>query len=147
MIFLLPQSFRLFVLPTFPLWAYMMKIIERIWSRLLSVPGQDYCTRWRLFWAYPMKVILSVPDEGYFERTWWRLLSVPDEVYFGRTWWRLLSVPDEGYWAYLMKDIHENRHFERTWWRLLSVPDDGYSWKSSFALNFISWFLFLSQYF
>jgi hypothetical protein len=42
-----------------------------------------------------MKVILSVPDEGYFERTWWRLcwaylmkviLSVPDEGYFERTW-------------------------------------------------------------
>jgi hypothetical protein len=29
-----------------------------------------------------MKVILSVPDEGYFERTWWRL-----------------------FWAYLMKVI------------------------------------------
>jgi hypothetical protein len=28
-------------------------------------------TWWRLFWAYPMKVILSVPDEGYSERTWW----------------------------------------------------------------------------
>jgi hypothetical protein len=22
-----------------------------------------------------MKVILSVPDEGYFERTWWRLFQ------------------------------------------------------------------------
>ena len=48
--------------------------------------------------AYPMKAILSVPDEGYSERTWWRLfwsylmkviLSVPDEGYS--------SVPDEGY--------------------------------------------------
>ena len=34
-----------------------------------------------------MKVILSVPDEGYFERT--------DEGYFERTCWRL-------FWAYLM---------------------------------------------
>jgi hypothetical protein len=33
-----------------------------------------------------MKVILSVPDEGYSERTWWRLLSVPDEGYSERTW-------------------------------------------------------------
>jgi hypothetical protein len=39
-------------------------------------------TWWRLFWAYLMKVILSVPDEGYLERTWWRL-----------------------FWAYLMKVI------------------------------------------
>ena len=31
---------------------------------------------WRkLFWAYLTKVILSVPDEGYSERTWWRLFQ------------------------------------------------------------------------
>jgi hypothetical protein len=55
-----------------------------------------------------MKVILSVHDEGYFERhlmkvilsvTWWRLFwASPDEGYFERhpmkvilsvTWWRL----------------------------------------------------------
>jgi hypothetical protein len=54
-------------------------------------------TWWRLFWAYLMKAILSVPDEGYSERTWWRLfwaylmkaiLSLHDEGYSGRTWWR-----------------------------------------------------------
>jgi hypothetical protein len=39
-------------------------------------------TWWRLFWAYLMKVILRVPDEGYLERTWWRL-----------------------FWGYLMKVI------------------------------------------
>jgi hypothetical protein len=41
----------------------------------LSVPDEGYSERtwWRLFWAYLMKVILSVPDEGYSERTWWRL--------------------------------------------------------------------------
>ena len=55
-------------------------------------------TWWRLFWAYLMKVILSVPDEDYY---------VPDEGYFEHTWWRL-------FWAYLMKVI-------------LSVPDEGYS--------------------
>jgi hypothetical protein len=40
-----------------------------------------------------------------------RFWASPDEGYFERTWWRLLSVPDEGYWAYLIKVI------ERTWWR------------------------------
>jgi hypothetical protein len=51
-------------------WAYMMKVI-------LSVPDEGYSesTRWRLFWAYLMKVILSVPDEGYSER----ILSVPSQ--------------------------------------------------------------------
>ena len=83
------------------------------------------------FWAYLMMVILSVPDEGYFERTWWWLfwaylmmviLSVPDDGYFERTWWWL-------FWAYLMKVI-------------LSVPDEGYSRHTSCALNLISTFLF-----
>ena len=34
-----------------------------------------------------MKVILSVPDEGYFERTYLMkvILSIPDEGYFERT--------------------------------------------------------------
>ena len=86
-----------------------------------------------------MKVILSVPDEGYFERTWWRLfweylmiLSVPDE-YFERTWWRLFwASPDEGYFgfAYLMKvilSVPDEGYFERTWWRLFwASPDEGY---------------------
>ena len=42
---------------------------------ILSVPDEGYFERtwWRLFWVYLMKVILSVPDEGYFECTWWRL--------------------------------------------------------------------------
>jgi hypothetical protein len=69
-----------------------MKVIERTWWRLLSVPDEGYSS--------------NVPDEGY----WAYLMKVIE-----RTWWRLLSVPDEGYWAYLMKVI------ERTWWRLLSV--------------------------
>jgi hypothetical protein len=81
------------------------------------------------FWAYLMKVILSVLDEGYFERTWWRLfwayfmkviLSVLDEGYFERTWWRL-------FWAYLMKVI-------------LSVLDEGYSRNALCALNLMSTF-------
>jgi hypothetical protein len=40
---------------------------------ILSVPDEGYSERiwWRLFWAYLMKVILSVSDEGYSERTWW----------------------------------------------------------------------------
>jgi hypothetical protein len=42
---------------------------------ILSLPDEGYSelTWWRLFWAYPMKVILSLPDEGYSELTWWRL--------------------------------------------------------------------------
>ena len=79
--FIAPKSFKLFGFTIFRLWAYLMKVI-------LRVPDEGYSERtwWRLFWAYLMKVILSVPDEGCYERTWWRLL-----------------------WAYLMKVILETR--------------------------------------
>jgi len=40
-----------------------------------------------------MKVILSVPDEGYFERTWWRL-----------------------FWVNLMKVIPETHHLHYIWY-------------------------------
>jgi hypothetical protein len=55
-------------------------------SSVITVPDEGYSehTWWRLFWAYLMKVILNVPDEGYSEHTWWRL-----------------------FWAYLMKVIPE----------------------------------------
>ena len=71
---------------------------------ILSVPDEGYseCTLWKLFWVYLMKVILSVPDEGYSECTWRRL-----------------------FWVYLMKVI-------------LSVPDEGYSRNASCALDLIS---------
>jgi hypothetical protein len=69
--------------------------------------------------AYLMKVILSVPDEGYY---------VPDEGYFERTWWRL-------FWAYLMKvilSVPDEGYTERTWWRLLRT------WWRLFQKRFVS---------
>jgi hypothetical protein len=55
---------------------------------ILSVSDDGYFERiwWRLFWSYLMTVILSVSDDGYFERIWWRL-----------------------FWAYLMTVIPETR--------------------------------------
>ena len=62
---------------------------------ILSIPEEGYSehTWWRLFWAYLMKVILSIPDEGYSEHTWWRLFwaYVPDEGYSEHTWWMLFQ--------------------------------------------------------
>ena len=49
-----------------------------------------------------MKVILSVPDEGYSSIPDEGYSSVPDEGYSERIWWRL-------FWAYLMKVIPVNR--------------------------------------
>jgi hypothetical protein len=38
---------------------------------ILSVPDEGYSERtwWRLFWKYLMKIIMSVPNEDYSERT------------------------------------------------------------------------------
>jgi hypothetical protein len=107
-----------------------MKVIPEMGGNIvlvftLSVPDEGYFERtwWRLFGAYLMKVIWSVPDEGYFERTWWRLFG----AYLMKVIW---SIPDEGYlertwwrlfWAYLMKvilSVPDEGYFERTWWRL-----------------------------
>jgi hypothetical protein len=40
---------------------------------IVSVPDDGYCecTWWWLLWVYLMIVIVSVPDDGYCERTWW----------------------------------------------------------------------------
>jgi hypothetical protein len=63
--FFAPKDFKYFDFPVIRDWAYLMKVVESTWWRLLNVPDEGY-------WAYLMKVI---------ERTWWRLLSVPDEGY------------------------------------------------------------------
>jgi hypothetical protein len=78
-VFLLQNPFKLYGFLTFQFWAYMMKVI-------LSIYDEGYFEHiwWRLFWAYMMKVILSIYDEGYFEHIWWRL-----------------------FWAYIMKVISE----------------------------------------
>jgi hypothetical protein len=97
--FIAPKTLNYLVLQSFD--------FERIW--------------WRLFWAYLMKVILSVSDEGYSERIWWRLywaylmkviLSVSDEGYSERIWWRL-------FWAYLMKVIPETLRVHYIWYYVL----------------------------
>ena len=82
---------------------------------ILSVADEGYSDRtwWMLLWPYLMKVIMIVPDEGY----WSYLMKVID-----RTWWMSLIVPDEGYWSYLMKvimSVPDEGYDERTWWRLL----------------------------
>ena len=72
--YLCPRTFKLSGFPIFRFWAYLMKVILDFpifwfWAYLTKV----ILIFW--FWAYLTKVILSVPDEGYFERTWWRLFT------------------------------------------------------------------------
>ena len=81
-----------------------------------------------------------------------------------------MSVPDDGFpqtrhsslaifvsifillWAYLMKVIPQTRHSHYIiylrfyFYFTMSVPDEGYSTNTSFALHFISSFLFLFYY-
>ena len=62
--------------------------------------------------TYLMKVILIIPDEGYY---------VPDEGYVDHTWWRLLRTWWRLFWSYLMKVILivlDEGYFDRIWWRL-----------------------------
>ena len=50
-------------------------------------------TWWRLLWAYLMKVIMSVPDEGYYERHLMKvIMSVPDEGYSRNALYALNSI-------------------------------------------------------
>ena len=86
-----------------------------------------------LFWAYLKNVILSTPEECYFEHTWrmlfWAylknvILSIHEECYFKNV---ILSIPEECYfeltrrmlfWAYLKNVIliiPEECYFEHTW--------------------------------
>jgi hypothetical protein len=48
-------------------WACLMKVV-------LSMPDEGYSEHvwWRLFWACLMKVVLSMSDEGCSEHAWWR---------------------------------------------------------------------------
>ena len=70
--------------------------------------------------------MLSVPDEGYFERTWWKaILSVPDEGYS--------SIPDEGYSSIPDEGLGYSSN----------VPDEGYSRNALCALSLISMFLLI----
>jgi hypothetical protein len=108
LIFLLPETFiELYGFQMFCFERHLTKVITYLMKVILSLPDEGYSepTWWRLFWAYLMKVILSLSDEGYSEPTWWTL-----------------------FWAYLMNVI-------------LSLPDEGYSRIMSCALNLISTFL------
>jgi hypothetical protein len=101
LIFLLPETFiELYGFQMFCFERHLTKVITYLMKVILSIPDEGYSepTWWRLFWAYLMKVILSLPDEGYSEPIWWRL-----------------------FWAYLMNvilSLPDERYFESTWWRL-----------------------------
>ena len=61
-----------------------------------------------------MKVILSVSDEGYSERIWWRL-----------------------FWAYLMKVIPETRRAHYIWYHVLTNGEAESKLTSSYTIKFV----------
>ena len=75
---------------------------------ILSVPDEGYSERtwWRLFWAYLMKVILSVPDVTYF--------VIPNNkintsgICFQVSEWFLLAAKRAIFVSYIMK-LHSTR--------------------------------------
>ena len=108
---------------------------------------------------------MSVPDEGYSTNTSFALLSsFLFLIYYERTWWRLfhkhvihttLAIFVSIFillWAYLMKVIPQTRHSHYIiylrfyFYFTMSVPYEGYSTNTSFALHYISSFLFLFYY-
>jgi hypothetical protein len=110
---------------------------------------------------------MRVPDESYSTNTSFTLHYLSSFLflfYYERTWWRLFHKHVIRFtlyifvsifilvWAYLMKVIPQTRHLHfisylRSYFYLtMSVAYEGYSTNTSFALHYISSFLFLSYY-
>ena len=145
------------------LWAYLMKVIPQtrhshyiIYLRFyfyftMSVPDEGYSTNT----SFALHYISSFLFLFYYERTWWRLFHKQHIIlflfYYERTWWPLYIFVSIFIllWAYLMKVIPQTRHSHYIinlrfyFYFTMSVPDEGYSTNTSFALHYISSFLFL----
>ena len=138
------------------LWAYLMKVIPQ-------TRHSHYISYLRFYFYFTM----SVPDEGYSTNTSFALHYISSFLflfYYERTWWRLfhkhvirttLAIFVSIFillWAYLMKVIPQTRHSHYIiylrfyFYFTMSVPDEGYSTNTSFALHYISSFLFLFYY-
>ena len=149
------------------LWAYLMKVIPQtrhsflFWSYSTNTYSNYiiFVSIFILLWAYLMKVIPQTRHSTlhyissflflfYYERTWWRLFHkhvIRTTLYIFVSIFILL-------WAYLMKVIPQTRHSHYIsylrfyFYFTMSVPDEGYSTNTSFALHYISSFLFLFYY-
>ena len=111
------------------LWAYLMKVIPQ-------TRHSHYILYLRFYFYFTM----SVPDEGLFHKHVIRTtLAIFVPIFI------LL-------WAYLMKVIPQTHHSHYIsylrfyFYFTMSVPDEGYSTNTSFALHYISSFLFLFYY-
>ena len=140
----------------FLLWAYLMKVIPQ-------TRHSHYIICLRSYFYFTM----SVPDEGYSANMSFALHYITSFLFlfnYERTWWRIfhkhvirttlaIFVPIFILlWAYLMKVIpqthhsHYIRYLRFYFYFTMSLPDEGYSINTSFALHYLSLFLFLFFY-
>jgi hypothetical protein len=120
-----------------------------------------------IYLRYYFYFTMSIPDEGYSTNTSFALHYISSFlflIYSEHTWWRLFHkhvIRTTLYifvsicillWAYLMKIIPQTRHshyisYLRFYlYFTMSVPDEGYSTNTSFALHYISSFLFYCEW-
>ena len=137
----------------------------------MSVPDEGYSTNMSFALHYISSFLffftMSVPDEGYSTNTSFALHYMSSFLflfYYERTWWRLFHKHVIRFTlyifisifillsAYLMKVIPQTCHslyivyLHFYFYFNMSVPDEGYSTNTSFALHYMSSFLFLFYY-
>ena len=110
----------------------------------MSVPYEGYSTNM----SFALHYISSFLFLFYYERTWWRFFH----KHVIRTTLAMFVPIFILLWAYLMTVIPQTRHshyiiYLRFYFYFnISVPDEGYSTNTSFALHWLSPFLFLFYY-
>ena len=133
----------------------------------MKVIPQTRYSHYIIYLRFYFYFTMSVPDEGYSTNTLFALHYISSFLflfYYERTWWRLLHkhvIRTTLYifvsifillWAYLMKVIPQTRHSHYIsylrfyFYFTMIVPDEGYSTNTSFALHWLSSFLFLFYY-
>ena len=126
---IISTSLAIFVSIFILLWTYLMKVITQTRYSLIRTTLYIFVSIFILLWAYLMKVI---PQTRHSHTT--LAIFVPIFILL---------------WAYLMKVIPQTRHSHYIiylrfyFYFTMSVHDEGYSTNMSFALHYISYFLFL----
>ena len=110
----------------------------------MCVPDEGYSTNM----SFALHYISSFLFLFYYEHTWWRFFH----KHLIRTTLAMFVPIFILLWAYLMTVFPQTRHsryisYVRSYFYFtMSLPDEGYSTNTSFALHYISSFLFLFYY-
>ena len=118
--------------------------LRSYFSFTMRVTYEGYSTKT----SFALHYISSFLFLSYYELTWWRLFH----KHVIRTTLAIFVPIFILLWAYLMKVIPQTRHSHYIsylrfyFYFTMSVPDEAYSINTSFALHYISSFLFLFYY-